>query len=207
MKVYNYYLLIFIIGSFLGFVLESFWCFLINHHLESRKGLIYSPLIPIYGIAALLISLIINLFDITNYYQIFIFGLLISLIVEYLSSVFQEKIFHTKSWDYSHMSFNIKGRVNLKYTLMFGIVSLIYSKYFLPKYNLLFKSIKLSILNPFCLIFTLFLMFDIIISCLACYRMKERKQKIKRPNCFWKYIDNKYNDKYLSKIYPNMKSI
>lgn len=207
MRVYNYYLLIFIIGSFLGFIIESFWCILINHRLESRKGLIYSPLIPIYGIAALLISLIINLFDITNYYQIFILGLLISLIVEYLSSVFQEKIFHTKSWDYSHMSFNIKGRVNLKYTLMFGIVSLIYSKYFLPKYNLLFKSIKLSILNPFCLIFTLFLMFDIIISCLACYRLKERKQKITRSNYFWKYIDNKYNDKYLSKIYPNMKSI
>lgn len=207
MEVFNYYMLIFVLGSFLGFIIETIWCLIVNHKIESRKGLIYSPLIPIYGIAALLISLLINFFDFRSSYQIFFVGIVISLVVEYTSSLFQEKFFNTRSWDYSKMPLNINGRVNLKYTLMFGIVSLIYSNYLLPKYNLLFKSINLIILNPGCILLLIFLIYDILISCIACYRMKERKKNIIRTNWFWQYIDQKYNDQYLKKVYANMKFI
>lgn len=207
MEVFNYYMLIFVLGSFLGFIIETIWCLILNHKIESRKGLIYSPLIPIYGIAALLISLLINFFDLRSSYQIFFVGIVISLVVEYTSSLFQEKFFNTRSWDYSKMPLNINGRVNLKYTLMFGIVSLIYSNYLLPKYNLLFKSINLIILNPGCILLLIFLIYDILISCIACYRMKERKKNIIRTNWFWQYIDQKYNDQYLKKVYANMKFI
>jgi len=205
MKVFNYYVLIFVIGSFFGFVIETIWCMIINKKIESRKGLIYSPLIPIYGIAATLISLIINILSLKNHYQIFILGIIISLIVEYLSSFIQEKIFNTKSWDYSEMPFNINGRINLKYTLMFGIIALLYSDLVLPKYNLLFYSLESKILNIICISLTVCLVNDIFISCLACYRMKERKKHIKRNGFFWKYIDYKYPDEYLFKVYANMK--
>lgn len=204
MELFNYYILIFIIGSFLGFILESLWCYIKNNHLESRKGLIYSPLIPIYGIAALLITLVINLIKIKNMYLIFILGISISAIVEYNSSLIQEKVFHTRSWDYSEMRFNLHGRVNLIYTIMFGIIALMYCKFLLPKYNLFFNKISSPQLNILCVILVIFLIYDIIISSLACFRMKERKLKIERTNKFWKYFDHKYPDEYLTKIYTNM---
>ena len=93
------YFWIFIIGSFLGFLLETIWCIIRWHKIESRKGLIYGHFIPIYGIATVFISMIVEIFKIKNYCLFFIITFIICAVDEYLSSVFQEKCFGTKSWD------------------------------------------------------------------------------------------------------------
>jgi hypothetical protein len=53
-------------------------------------------------------------------------------------------------------------------------------------------------------ILTIFLIFDIILSSLAVYRQKERRNEIPANNIFRQYLDTKYNDEVLKKIYPNM---
>ena len=119
------YILILIIGSFLGNIVEEVWCLIKNKKFEKRQSLIYSPSIPIYGIASLFMILIIDKIG-NKLWKIFIVGLLIVALVEYTSSFLQEKIFHTKSWDYSDMKFNFQGRINLVYLIAFGAISVLF---------------------------------------------------------------------------------
>ena len=53
---------------------------------------------------------------------------------EYLCSLFQEKVFGTVSWDYSHQMFNIGGRTSLKYMIIWGVLALIVVKVIYPFY-------------------------------------------------------------------------
>lgn len=199
------YFWVFVLTSFLGFLVETLWCFLKYKKVESRKGVIYEPIIPIYGIAGVLILFVVDKFKLIEWYQLFLIGFIISTIVEFISSFLQEKIFATKSWDYSSFKLNFCGRVNLLYSILFGFVSLFsyefVLKYFLNYYNNI--NIK-SIFIILSILMLSFMLYDFIISSIAVYRMKERKRNIKRNNKFFKYIDNKYTDKYLKRVYPNM---
>ena len=45
--------MIFYVGSLMGCLLEEIWCMLTKHKFEIRGSMVYEPLIPIYGFAAL----------------------------------------------------------------------------------------------------------------------------------------------------------
>lgn len=51
---------------------------------------------------------------------------------EYLCSVFTEIVFGKVFWDYSHMAFNLGGRVNLLYCFLGGIAAVIWFKKLFP---------------------------------------------------------------------------
>jgi len=55
----NFYKLfwIFVIGCFLGVVIETLWCLLRYHKIESRKGLVWGPFNLVYGFGALVMTL------------------------------------------------------------------------------------------------------------------------------------------------------
>ena len=198
------YFWLFLIGSFIGFIIETLWCLLIHHKIEWRKSLIYEPLIPIYGLASIFIIIVGKLFQLKKDWQIFISGFFISTVIEYLASFFQEKIFGTISWDYRNLPLNISGRVNFIYSFLFGLTTLIfYNKFLLPVAHFFFS---LSLTKPLIILFLLTLfafILDVIISAVASLRMQERRHNIFRNGPFWHYIDNKYNDEFLKKIYPN----
>lgn len=194
--------LIFWLGSFIGSVIERIWCFIRTKTIKIRQSLIYSPLIPIYGFATLFIVIIADIVG-YNLWKVFLIGVLVSTTIEYLFSYFQEKIFHTKSWDYSEFKFNLNGRVNLVYSIGFGIIS-----------SLIVKPIKIFIVfleeninyELLCfVVFILFVMFvlDVLISGLACYRQKQRRDGILAKNKLDLYLDTRYSDKRLYKIYNN----
>ena len=122
------YFWLFLIGSFLGFIIETIWCLLRNKRFEWRKSLIYEPIIPIYGLSGLIILLVCNYLQVKTSLEIFLVGFVISTIIEYVASFLQEKIFGTISWDYSDFPLNLGGRVNFLYSVLFGLVATIFYK-------------------------------------------------------------------------------
>lgn len=206
-KVFCFYWL-FLLASYLGFIIETIWCVIRNKKLESRKSLVYEPMIPIYGVSAVLIVIIVKTFELTEWYSIFLTGFVICSFVEFIASFLQEKVFGTKSWDYSDFPLNIKGRINVMYSIMFGIVSLFSYKFILnPLYTLLMDKEITSALILLTVTMFVFMMYDFIISVVAVYRMKERRYGINRTQLFWRFIDNRYPDKRLKEIYANMVEI
>ena len=53
----------------------------------------------------------------------------------------------------------------------------------------------------------IFLLFDIIISSLACKRQEERKEGIEPKNNIEIFLDKTYTDEVLNEIYSNAKEI
>lgn len=208
MDVFVNYFWIFILGSFMGFILESIWCLIRYKKLESRKGLIYGWFIPIYGIATMLINFFISVLKINNYFLFFILTFIICGIVEYLSSLFQEKCFGTRSWDYSSMVLNLHGRVNLIYLLAWSIMGVFWCRYSSIILNLFIDTlIKTNLLYEITTINLIFMIYNSFISFMAVYRQRLRRNGIMARNKYELWLDNKFNDARLSKIYANSRVI
>ncbi len=105
------------------------------------RGFLNGPLCPIYGVGALLMVMLLNRFT----YSVPLF-LLISTVTmsawEYLVGWFLETTTHIKYWDYSEYRFNLKGRICLKNSTYWGIISYICIFYVHPATVRLFAPLK-----------------------------------------------------------------
>ncbi len=114
----------FLIYGFLGVIVEMVFCLSREGVLESRLGLLYIPLSPIYGIGA--VALTQFLFP---YFEqpvlLFLMGIVVGTVLEYVASFVMEKLFGTLFWDYSDKPFNVHGRVCLEYSIYWGLLSLL----------------------------------------------------------------------------------
>lgn len=198
------YLWLFVFGSFFGFVIETIWCLIRWRKLESRKGLIYGHFIPIYGIAGFFLAFVINIFNISKKFVVFIASFLIGGLVEYFSSLFQEKVTGTISWDYSDMKFNLHGRVNLVYLIGFGLFGLLWFMIYPDFLNILHKIFSNNnLFMVISLVMMFFMIYNMFISLVAMIRQKRRRNGYLAKNKFEVWLDNKYPDKFLKKIYAN----
>ncbi len=113
-------IIIFMIYSVFGWIFESAYCTLKDNRWENR-GFLFGPSVPIYGVGSILISLISQFSPrVLSIPEIFVISFFGSIVLEYITSLCLEKIFHASWWDYSNLPFNIKGRVSLFTSLGFG---------------------------------------------------------------------------------------
>lgn len=203
---------IFMIGSFLGFIYENI-LMLIKGNYALRQGLIYEPLIPIYGIGLIIFYLLYKDLNFKNNHllvkilKVFIIGFFMGGLTEYVGSFIQEKMFGTISWDYSYMKYDLNGRTSLFHSSIWGLMGTAFYFIVLPIINKLkeLKNQKRGVILT--VILSLFLLFDCSISILACNRRAERKENISSTNKLEEYLDYKYPDEYIDRIYNNAKDV
>ncbi len=122
------YVCLFMIYSFMGWVYETIFCTIKERKWENR-GFLYGPVCPIYGIGAVIISVIMEVTlekGITlSAWQIFIISTIGSMVLEYVTSWGLEKLFHATWWDYSNFPLNIHGRISLFTSLGFGLAGML----------------------------------------------------------------------------------
>lgn len=196
---------VFVIGSIIGYLLEMIVGFVQNGHFVSKQGLIYGPFSQVYGIGLVIYYLVIP--NNKKNIEIFLISMFLGGIVEYIFSYLQETFFGTISWDYSNLLFNINGRTSLLHCIYWGIGGILFSKYIRPqieKIDLLYPKMWFKVLTIF---LAIFLLFDIIISSLACKRQEERKEGIEPKNNIEIFLDKTYTDEVLNEIYSNAKEI
>jgi len=122
MKAVNYFLL-FILYSFLGWIIETLVTAITNKKFVDR-GFLIGPYLPIYGTGALAIIIMLKPYH-NDYLILFVMSVIVCSIIEYLSSYFMEKIFKARWWDYTNIPFNINGRICLLYSVAFGFMGTI----------------------------------------------------------------------------------
>ena len=118
-------LLYFAIYSFLGWCVESIYKSILDKKLVN-SGFLYGPFCPIYAFGAIIMALILTKLP-NNVFIIFISSTILLTVWEYIVGVFLEKIFKTKYWDYSHLKFNINGRVCLKNSIYWGLLGVAFT--------------------------------------------------------------------------------
>ena len=130
----------FFIFSFFGWIYESLLV-TIREKRWTNRGFLNGPIIPIYGCAATLLYITffndktISLTECTNIRNvtiIFIAGMIVASVLEYVTSYVMEKLFHAKWWDYSDYPCNIQGRISLRSSLFWGLLSVIMAEFIAP---------------------------------------------------------------------------
>ena len=121
--IFEQYIFCFFVYAFLGYICEVIYCSIGQKKLVNR-GYLYMPICPIYGCGAIIILL--SMLPIKDmWYLVLILGIVLTSLLEYLTSYVMELIFHMRWWDYSKRKFNINGRICLRNSLMFGALVMI----------------------------------------------------------------------------------
>lgn len=195
---------IFVIGSVIGFVLETLWNLVIHGNLASRTSLIFLPFTVIYGIGAIVLYGGLHNINKQNYFHIFIFGFVAGTAIELIASYAQEKIFGSVSWNYSNVPLNINGRVCLSMSLIWGVLAIAWIKWLQPLLEMSISKIPISFGKRFTYILLIILIISIIMSVLAVARWSDRINGVASINFISQLLDSAFPNSLMEIVYPNM---
>lgn len=105
--------------SVVGWLWETVYCSAKDHHYAYR-GFLFGPYCPVYGFAVT--TILVATYRVQDdLLLLFLVGFVVATIFEYVASLFLEKVFHMKLWDYSQLWGNLQGRVAPLISLFWGI--------------------------------------------------------------------------------------
>lgn len=202
--------IIFLIGSLFGNYYEMILN-LVRHYLrdgsifwEVRRGLIYFPLSPVYGLGMVIITYFLAEKN-YKWYQILIYGSLLGGLTEYTISFLQEIFTGTTSWNYVNKPLDINGRTTIPIMFLWGILCLLFIKFIYPYLSNLIEKIPYEIGTKITRILIVIICIDMFLSFGAVIRQNLRRNDIKPYTPLGNFYDKVYTDERLKKAYPNMK--
>ncbi len=206
-KGYNIYKLIwiFVVTSFIGSLFEILWVFISAGKLMSRSSLLYGQFSVIWGFGCVLLTIVLHRLEGKRDLLIFGAGVIAGGCYEYICSFLSEKVFGVIFWDYSGYSFNLNGRINLQFCFFWGLISVVWIQNIYPFLSKHIESIPLAYGKQLTMMVLAFMIFDMGISAAALLRMHQRQEGIVVNNPISVFLDEHYDDEYLSQRYQNMK--
>lgn len=128
-----------------------------------NRGFLHGLWLPVYGTGSVIL---IGIFGRTKHsiLYIFLWSVAVCGCMEYLTSLFLELLFQRKWWDYSHMDFNINGRICLLVILLFGIAGCLLVYIIAPFLNKLINKMKRKVQISICIIFGGIILLDFAFS-------------------------------------------
>lgn len=144
------YILIFFSIAAIGWLWEVFLNLLKDGTFVNR-GTMIGPWLPIYGSGSLLMLI---LFKKIRDKPIILFPSIMAMcgVLEYFTSYFLERIFHTTWWNYSNVFFNINGRICLEGLLFFAVGGFLIIYFIAPMIDEILKNIPNKIINILCIV-------------------------------------------------------
>ena len=121
-----YWILLFFIGSFIGWIYEEIFYYL-SENLITNRGFFYGPYLPVYGWGSIILMILLKKLK-KHPLLIFILSMLITGVVEYITGYIMFAIYGRVWWDYTGLFLNIHGYVCLRsvFTFAIGTIGLIY---------------------------------------------------------------------------------
>lgn len=101
--------ILFMIGSFAGWIIELFYRSIIEEKKIVNPGFLSGPYLPIYGLGIITLFIISSL-DIHLGFKIPLFGLTTTLL-ELTTGLIFDRVYKIKLWDYTDKWGNIKGMI------------------------------------------------------------------------------------------------
>lgn len=195
---------VFLVSALLGDIIETFYCYAVGGTWMSRSSVLYGPFSIVWGIGAVVLTLILSRFAHKPDRYIFFVGALIGGVYEYGCSLFTEIVLGSVFWDYSWMPFNIGGRTNLLYMGFWGILSVVWIKVIYPKMSYLIEKLPVLQGKIITWVLIIFMICNALLSAMAMVRYTERMDGIEASNTVEKFLDATYEDEMIEKVWPNM---
>lgn len=195
---------VFLVSALLGDIIETLYCYALDGAWMSRSSVLYGPFSIVWGIGAVVLTVVLSRFANKPDRYIFFIGALIGGVYEYGCSLFTELVFGTVFWDYSWMPFHIGGRTNLLYMGFWGILSVVWIKLIYPKMSHLIEKLPALQGKVITWMLVVFMICNALLSSLAMVRYIERRDGIEAENAVETFLDTTYQDELIEKVWPNM---
>ncbi|SHK07787.1 Uncharacterized membrane protein [Hathewaya proteolytica DSM 3090] len=188
----------FVIYAHIGWIMEVCYAYK-NQRKFVNRGFLYGPYCSMYGFAAIVLIYSLKPFQ-HNIIILYIASFFITSIVEYITGALLEKMFHTTWWDYSEDKFNIKGRICLGFSLLWGAVAVLLIKFVNPLISRLLKYVLTTPGIIILLIILILIIIDTICTLISVSNFNKSMDKIKEN-----FIQLKQKLKLPNVKFPNMK--
>lgn len=197
-------LLVCIVGSFAGVVIEMMWAFARYGIIESRRGLVYGPFNLLYGAGAVFLTLALYQYRNRGRLWSFCGGFVVGSALEYFCSWAQETLLGSRSWDYSNIPLNLNGRICFTYSVFWGILGIIWIKDLYPRMAKWILKIPNKLGKPLTIALSIFMAVNIIVTCFAVGRWSRRVAGVPAASLFWEFVDDRFPDQRMERIFANM---
>ena len=204
------YFLLFIMYSFIGWIIEVINFLFISKKVVDR-GFLIGPYLPIYGFGSLAIIIFLQKYS-NDLIILFCMCMIICCVLEYFTSFIMEKLFHARWWDYSNERFNIEGRVCLKTTVLFGFAGSIILCVVNPLLRSILSMIPSLVKTFLATILFIIFVIDVLISFKVIFTFRTFTQNVRKDSTsefnklVKKMISSKsFLGKRLMQAFPNLK--
>ena len=147
-NLYKSIFLLFIAYGITGYFLEVITTSLEQKKINLTRGFLVGPIVPIYGVGSLLITL------------------------EFTTSYIMEKAFKLRWWDYSHMKYNLDGRICLLNAVLFGIGGVLVVKYVNNILFIIINSMTSVVFNILFYILLIIFITDLVVTLIVMNKLK-----------------------------------
>ncbi len=165
------FIITFALYAFAGWVMETLYRSIQQQRLVN-PGFLAGPFLPIYGLFATIVIYSNGLLSHIVWEWQFAWFVLLSTLLEYVAGWFFERFFHLQLWDYHSTPFNFKGRIALPYSLLWGILGLVFHSLLHPAVQLQILRIPIVVRPILAIILTTYVIWDIIHSSLLLRRLE-----------------------------------
>lgn len=197
--------MLFVIGSIVGVYYEQILSYFQFGEIQSRKGVIYGPFNPLYGLGfAAFIFLLGKNHEKRKWYSNYLYCCVIGGVTEYVIAWVMEILFQAKSWDYTGYFLNIGGKTTIPFMLVWGIGGMVLLKLVYPFLSKWIEKTPWNIARVVYPLLVIFMITDMLVSYTALIRQGFRKEGKEPYTMIGRAYDKIYNDEFLYKIYPNM---
>lgn len=158
-----YWFFFFMIYSFIGYLTEITCCSINNKKLIVNRGFCLGPYLPIYGFSSVIMNIFLAKYN-KDIITLFVMSAFVCTLMEYMTSLILEKIFHARWWDYTEKKFNLSGRVCLENSCLFGLGGVFIVSILHPFLDGLVSMIPHNVLIILSIVLFVIFMIDVIIT-------------------------------------------
>lgn len=196
---------LFMIGAFLGDIVETLYCRVVGGVWMSRSSVVWGPFSVVWGLALVMASVMLRRDKGRSDRSIFVFGVIMGGVYEYVCSAVGELLFGVVFWDYSGFLFNLGGRINLLYCFFWGIAAVVWLRYGDPLVEKMMAKLRRHIRPWMTITLAVVMAVNMTISALALARYNARTDGIPPANHLEEVLDQRFGNERMERIYPNAK--
>ena len=198
---------LFVIGAFLGDMVETVFCRVTAGVWMSRSSLVWGPFSVVWGLALVMATVLLRQEKDKSDRYLFAFGTVMGGVYEYVCSAVTELLFGTVFWDYSKFKFNLGGRINLLYCFFWGIAAVLWMRYGYPLVLKLMKKVRSHIRPWMTAMLAVFMAVNMLTSALALARYDARTSGEAPNGQLEVFLDEHFDNARMERIYPNAKKV
>lgn len=197
---------LFAFASMFGFLLESLESLLSTGYVQNRQGMLFGPFTPVYGGGAVILALLWPWAKGLSRPAAFLVAVLAGTVVEYVWSAAQERLFGVIFWNYSHLPFQLHGRIDLIFSLFWGVLGFVFWRWVWPWWRKLYDLLPKNRAAWMGLALAMLTAVDILWSSAALIRYDQRQNAVAATSPLALYLDQVWSDEALSAHFPTMQS-